>query len=62
MNVAKVYASAREVFNEIDAIYEDYLISLVGYEGLYKLKENELIESCGAIDGRKLYALCDKDK
>lgn len=62
MNIATVYESVKEVFNELDAIYEDYLISLVGYEGLYKLRENELIESCGVVGGHKLYALCNKDK
>ena len=60
MNVDQVYNTVKEVFNDMDAIYEDYLIYLVGFEGYYILLENRLLESCGVINGRKLYALCDK--
>lgn len=57
MNPEQVYKTIKEVCSDMDAIYEDYIIYLVGYEGLYVLRENELIESCGVIDGRKLYTL-----
>lgn len=60
MNVDQVYNTVAEVFNDLDAIYEDYLIYLVGFEGFYILIENRLLESCGVINGRKLYALCEK--
>jgi hypothetical protein len=60
MNVDQVYQTVKEVFNDLDAIYEDYLIYLVGFEGYYSLLENRLLESCGVVNGRKLYALCDK--
>lgn len=60
MNVDNVYNIVKEAFKDFDAIYEDYLIYLVGFEGFYILKENRLLESCGVINGRKLYALCDK--
>lgn len=42
-----------------DAIYEDYIINLVGYAGLKYLKEYKLIETCGIVNGRQLYTLCD---
>ena len=41
---------------KVDAVYEDVIINLVGKRGLELLREFRLIESCGIIDGRKLYA------
>ena len=40
-----------------DAIYEDAIIEICGKEGLMALRENRLIEGCGIIEGRKLYAV-----
>ena len=60
MNVDKIYETVKEVFNDLDAIYEDYLIYLVGFEGFYILIENHLLETCGVVNGRQLYVLCDK--
>lgn len=60
MNVDQIYETVKEVFNDMDAIYEDYLIYLVGFEGFYILIENRLLETCGVVNGRQLYALCDK--
>lgn len=45
----------------VDAIYEDYIIYLVGGKGLKALIENRLVETCGVINGRQLYTLCDKE-
>lgn len=42
---------------KLDAIYEDTIIAIIGKRGLSLLREFNLIESCGFIDGRKLYAL-----
>ena len=61
MNADQVYEVVKEVFNDLDAIYEDYLIYLVGFEGFYILIENRLLETCGVVNGRQLYALCDKN-
>ncbi len=44
----------------MDAIYEDYIIQLVGEYGLKALQEYELVEGCGVLNGRRLYVLCDK--
>lgn len=40
-----------------DAVYEDAIVDIVGVKGLQLLREFKLIESCGIINGRKLYAL-----
>ena len=55
-----VYLMAMEEFADLDAIYEDALIHLVGVRGVEALKENKLLESCGVVNGRQLYTLYDK--
>ena len=55
-----VYLIVMEEFADLDAIYEDTLIHLVGVRGVEALKENKLLESCGVVNGRQLYKLCDK--
>ena len=45
----------------LDAVYEDYIISLVGLYGLLLLKGNRLLETCGVVNGRQLYALVEKE-
>ena len=44
----------------LDAMYEDYIIHLIGVAGLTELRGNHLLESCGIVLGRQLYTLCDK--
>ena len=44
----------------LDAMYEDYIIHLIGVAGLTELRGNSLLEPCGIVLGRQLYALCDK--
>lgn len=44
----------------LDAMYEDYIINLIGVAGLTELRGNRLLESCGIVHGRQLYTLCDK--
>lgn len=41
----------------MDTLYEDTIVSLIGEEGLYTLRTHHLIETCGNIQGRKLYAI-----
>ena len=43
--------------HKAEAVYEDAIIDLVGVHGLDLLREFHLIEGCGVIEGRKLYAL-----
>lgn len=44
----------------LDAIYEDYIEYIIGIEGLNDLLNNGLLETCGVVNGRQLYVLCDK--
>ena len=41
----------------MDAIYEDYILELVGKYGFELLKAHGQIECCAEINGRKLYVL-----
>ena len=43
--------------HKAEIVYEDTIISLVGKHGLALLREFRLIESCGTVLGRKLYAM-----
>ena len=41
----------------METLYEDVIVSAIGEEGLYALRQYHLIETCGNFDGRKLYAI-----
>lgn len=45
---------------DMDAMYEDYIINLIGVAGLTELRSSNLLEPCGILHGRQLYTLCDK--
>ena len=61
MNYAElVYAIIEAESEGKDALYRDYIIDLIGVHGLIALKKENLIESCGIINGRQLYTLCKK--
>ena len=47
----------KAAFPKADAIYEDAIINLLGREGLLSLRESRLIELCGVLEGRRLYAV-----
>lgn len=57
-----VYEIVKLEFAKIDALYEDYIIHLIGTIGLKILLKNKCLETCGVVNGRQLYALCSKDK
>ena len=44
----------------LDAVYEDYIINLIGVAGLTELRTNSLLEPCGVVHGRHLYSIVDK--
>lgn len=46
---------------EMDAIYKDYIIQMVGIYGFNALYKERLIEGCGSVNGRALYVLCNYD-
>lgn len=53
-----IYSAVSCYFHhKAETVYEDIIINLVGERGLALLREFHLIESCGVIEGRKLYAL-----
>ena len=61
MDYAKyVYSVLKHECANLDSIYEDYITYLVGVTGLNALKENQLIEACGILNGRQLYVLVEK--
>lgn len=45
----------------LDSVYGDYIKQMVGVYGLSSLIEHGLVESCGVINGRRLYVLVDKN-
>ena len=55
-----VYDIVRLDTIEMDSIYSDYIKQMVGVYGLNALIEHRLVESCGVVNGRKLYVLCEK--
>lgn len=44
----------------LDSVYEDYIERLVGTMGLNALVKHNLVESCGTINRRQLYVICEK--
>jgi hypothetical protein len=57
MNANEYMRQLKTAFPKADAIYEDAIIEICGEEGLMTLRESRLIEGCGIIEGRKLYAI-----
>lgn len=55
-----VYELIKDECEGMDSIYEDYIIKLVGDCGLAALKRANLIESCGILNCRRLYVLCER--
>lgn len=56
-----VYDIVRLDCEGMDSIYADYIKHMVGVYGLNALIEEKLVESCGVINGRRLYVLCEKE-
>ena len=48
----------RETYG-IEAIYGDYIETLIGIHGLIALRTQNLVETCGVVNGRQLYTLRD---
>lgn len=57
MNAEDLYKKLMLAFPKADAIYEDSIVDIVGYDGLMLLRKEHMIESCGILEGRKLYAV-----
>ena len=54
-----VYEIIKNESRNLDAIYQDYILYMVGAMGMQALVESKLIESCGSVNGRLLYVLCE---
>ena len=53
----KAYNHVKSYFGgKVETVYEDVIISIVGYSGLLLLRKYHLIETCAVLNGRKLYA------
>lgn len=55
-----VYQIVKDDCGDMDSIYGDYIKQMVGVYGLNALIEHRLVETCGVVNGRQLYVLCDK--
>ena len=55
-----IYSLVKLETTDMDAIYKDYIKQIVGVFGLNALLDCKLLESCGTVNGRQLYVLCDK--
>lgn len=58
--VDEIYEVVKQETQGFDAIYEDYILRLVGEYGLNVLRMYRLIETCGIINGHQLYTLLKK--
>lgn len=47
----------RKHYPRADAIYEDIIIDICGWDGFEVLRKTNSIECCGYLYGRKLYAI-----
>lgn len=54
-----VYDILKHESEGMDAIYEDYILHMVGTIGLFALRDYKMIETCGVVGGRQLYTLLD---
>lgn len=57
-----VYDIVRLDCEGMDSIYKDYILQMVGVYGFNALHQEHLIESCGVVNGRQLYVLCDNSR
>lgn len=58
--VNHVYEIVRLETLDMDAIYKDYILRIVGIFGFNALLMNGLLESCGVVNDRQLYVLIKK--
>lgn len=56
-----VYEIVKTKTKGMDAVYEHYILELVGESGLSTLIANHMIETCGTVNGNQLYVLCEKN-
>lgn len=57
MDTERAYEVVKRECSGMDAVYEDYILSLVGATGFGLLRSAKLLTTCGSINGRDLYTL-----
>lgn len=55
----RIYDIMKDESTGLDSIYKDFILCCVGTYGLHALLDANLLESCGVVNGRKLYTLLD---
>jgi hypothetical protein len=55
-----VYDLVKQKTEGMDSVYAEYIEELVGFYGLHALHHCKLLETCGVVNGRQLYTLCEK--
>lgn len=56
-NEKELYNLIRQTYPKTETLYEYAIIAIIGVDGLNFLKEKSIIETCGMIEDRKLYAI-----
>jgi hypothetical protein len=54
-----IYELVKRRTISLDAVYEDYIINLVGEYGYDSLRRFKLVEGCGSVNGRNLVTIAD---
>lgn len=60
MSSEKIYNFVNDICETMDYIYEDYLVRLIGKNGLKQLRDEGLIEKTGTVDGKKTWKLIER--
>lgn len=55
----RIYEIIKNETAGLDSVYEDFIQHCVGIYGLNALLNAKVLESCGVINGRRLYTLLD---
>lgn len=58
--VDRIFEIVKSESDGLDAVYRDFIIHLVGTTGMYALLDNNRVESCGVVNGRQLFTLCEE--
>lgn len=54
-----LFAAVKVSSEGMDAVYEDFIETLIGCWGISLLRTKGYLEPCGVVNGRQLYALVD---
>lgn len=60
-NADKLYRFVKDEVGVGDILYESQIIRLVGMIGLQTLVEHGYLQSCGILNGQRIYQLIEKE-